>query len=124
MAGAASLALGLACKDSTGPTAGTVRVQLAGPPANGGADGAIKLVLDGPTPTSVTPAPGLALWSGALTGTTDTLVLTVPLPAGTILTLAVTDNRPSRYSAQILQVAAGGTFQLRALTGYALTVVK
>ncbi|MGH7570189.1 MAG: hypothetical protein ACREL9_14660 [Gemmatimonadales bacterium] len=123
-AGAVGLALGLACKDGTGPVAGTLQLQLTVPPANVGADGAIKLVLGGPAPTSVTPAAGLALWSSAFTGTTDTVVVTGTLPAGTVLTLAVTDNRPSRYSAQILEVAAGGTFQLRSLSGYALTVVR
>jgi len=124
MAGAAGLALGLACKDGTGPALGTWRLELTAPPANVGADGAIMLELRGPAPRSITPAAGLTLWSGASMGTTDTLVVTGTLPAGTILTWTGSDNLLSRYRARILQVAATGTFQLRALSGYTLRVVR
>lgn len=123
-AGAAGLALGLGCRDGTGPTLGTWRLELSAPPTNVGADGAIMLVLRGPAARSITPVAGLALWRGTTTGTTDTLVVTGTLPTGTILTWTGSQNPLSRYGAQILQVAASGTFELRSLSGYTLKVVR
>jgi len=49
-------------------------------------------------------------------------VLTGPIAAGTILTIGVADvGKASAYSAAIQQVATPG-YQLRALTGYSLSV--
>lgn len=115
-----------ACKgDSTGPVAGTLKVNFTTP--NGGLDGAAIFLLSAPAPpTSVTPAAGLALWGGPVTTSTARIVLTGALSTGTILTLQVEDvNQVGRYRVAIEQVAAATTFQLRSpLTSYSATVTK
>jgi hypothetical protein len=124
---ATAVALIVACKDSTGPVAGTLTVNLTTP--NSGLDGAVMLVLSTPAaPSSVTPAAGLTLWGGPVTAATATIALTGTLSAGTILSLHVNDTRQvGQYSATLLQVAMSSTpFTLRPslLTGYSLTVTK
>ncbi len=125
---AATVGLVIACGgDGTGPTAGTLLVNLTTP--NSGLDGAVMLVLSSPVaPRAVTPAAGLALWGGPVTAATATIALTGALSAGTIITLQVDDTRQvGQYSARLLQVAISATpFTLRPplLTGYSLTVTK
>lgn len=120
----AAVMLLAACKNSTGPVAGTLKVNLTTP--NSGSDGAAVIVLTSPVPpTSVTPAAGLALWGGPVATTNARIVLTGTLSTGTILTLQVDDvNKVGQYSVTVQQVAAT-TFQLRnPLTLYSATVTK
>ena len=122
-----ALILFVACKgDSTGPVAGTLKVNLTTP--SSGLDGAAIIVLTSPVPPrSVTPAAGLALWGGPVTTTTAKIVLTGTLATGTILTLQVDDvNKVGQYGVAVQQVADAGTFALRLppLTGYSATVTK
>lgn len=121
----AAVILLAACKNSTGPVAGTLKVNLTTP--NSGLDGAAVLLLTSPVPpTSVTAAAGLALWGGPVATTSARIVLTGTLSSGTILTLQVDDvNKVGQYSVTIQQVAAT-TYLLRSppLTGYSATLTK
>ncbi|MGH7538226.1 MAG: hypothetical protein ACREMF_06305 [Gemmatimonadales bacterium] len=124
---AATVALLLGCKgDGTGPTAGTLKVNLTTP--NSGLDGAAVVVLSAPVaPGSVTPGAGLLLWGGPVTTANATIALTGTLSAGTILTLQVDDvNQFAQYTATLQQVAAtaAGGFVVRPLAGYSLAVEK
>jgi hypothetical protein len=123
---AAAVTLLIACKgDGTGPTAGTLTVNLTTP--NSGADGAVMLMLTSPVaPSAVTPAAGLALWGSPVTTTTATIALTGTLSAGPILTLQVDDiNKVAQYSATLREVAASAGFAVRpSLAGYSLAVTK
>ena len=123
--GFAAVALLATCgRYTTGPTAGSLKVNLTTP--NSGLDGAAIVVLSGPTvPGSVTPAAGLTLWGGPVTAAAAKIVLTGTLSTGTILTLQVDDiNKVGQYSARLQQVAAASGFALRPLAGYSLTVTK
>jgi hypothetical protein len=121
----AAVILLAACKgNSTGPVAGTLKVNLTTP--NSGFDGAAVIALTSPVPpTSVTPTAGLALWGGPVATTNAKIVLTGTLSTGTILTLQVDDvNKVGQYSVTVQQVAAA-TYQRRSsLTGYSATVTK
>ena len=125
---AATDGLIIACGgDGTGPTAGTLKVNLTTP--NSGLDGAAIVVLSAPVaPGSVTAATGLTLWGGPVTAANATIALTGTLSTGTILSLQVDDTRQvEQYSATLQQVAISSTpFTLRPplLTGYSLTVTK
>jgi hypothetical protein len=121
---AASLGLLLACGGTTGPVAGTLKVNLAS--ANNGQDGAVLLALSTPVPpVSVSAGPGLTLWGGPVTTTNAKLVLTGNVTTGTILTLQVDDiNKFRQYSVTLQQVARTSDLQLEALGGYSVTVTK
>jgi len=121
---AASLGLLLACSGTTGPVAGTLKVNLANP--NTGQDGAALLVLSTPVPpVSVSAGPGLTLWGGPVTVTNAKLVLTGNLSTGTILTLQVDDiNKVRQYTVTLRQVAQTSGYQLESLAGYSVTVTK
>lgn len=107
--------------DTTAPVAGVLRVNLVTP--NGGTDGAILFTVSGPAVlASATAGAGLRLFAQSL-GTTNHFAVTGPLSSGTIVTIGVADvNRAGSYRATIQGVAAT-SFQLRALTGYSLSVV-
>lgn len=121
---AASIGLLLACGGTTGPVAGTLKVNLADP--HNGQDGAVLLVLSSPTPpVSVSAGPGLTLWGGPVTTANARLVLTGNVTTGTILTLQVDDiNKFRQYGVTLQQVAQNTGFQLDSLTGYSVTVTK
>lgn len=121
---AASLGLLLACSGTTGPVAGTLKVNFAS--ANNGQDGAVLLALSTPAPpVSVAAGPGLTLWGGPVTTTNAKLVLTGTVSTGTILTLQVDDiNEFRQYSVTLQQVARTSDFQLETLSGYSVTVTK
>lgn len=121
---AASLGLLVACGGTTGPVAGTLKVDLAS--ANNGQDGAVLLALSTPVPpVSVSAGPGLTLWGGPVTTTNAKLVLTGNVTTGTILTLQVDDvNKFRQYSVTLQQVARTSDFQLEPLGGYSVTVTK
>ena len=121
---ATSLVLLLACGGTTGPVAGTLKVNLASP--NNGLDGAVLLVLSAPVPpASVSAAAGLTLWGGPVTTANAKLVLTGNVTSGTILTLQVDDiNRVRQYTVTVEQVALTAGYQLESLAGYSVTVTK
>ena len=110
----------LTCRDSTGPVAGTLKVDLTTP--NSGGDGAILLTVTGPAAlTSATPGTGLRLFAQPL-GTTTRFALTGTLAQGTILTIGVTNlGQASQYVATVQSVAAR-SYDLRSIAGYSLTV--
>jgi len=125
---AAILAVGLSCgKDSSGPVAGDLHVQLTSP--NSGADSAIVLTITSPAPlTSATPGTGLRLFAEPLGGggTTTRFALTGRLTTSTtILTIGVENvNAVGQYSATI-QGVAQPNYVLRLLPGgYGLTVIR
>jgi hypothetical protein len=91
---------------------------------NPGADGAVLLLVTGPSAlTSVTAATGLRVFSQAL-ATTNHFAVTGPLPNGAILTIGVPDvSRAGDYKVTLQDVAAND-YTLRSLIGYSLTVVK
>jgi len=115
--------IGLACGDDTiaPPVPGTVRVVLTAP--NTG-DGAILFLVSGsetPSAATVPGGSGLRVFGPPTLGTTTRFIVTGPLAAGTILNLDVPDVNGT-YTATVLEVAQPGTFALRALSGYSLSV--
>lgn len=122
--GVAALALLIACGDSTGPVAGTLRVNLVTP--HSGDDGAVMFMLSSPVaPRAVAATAGLTLWGAPATGTTSMLVLTGTLSSGTILTLQVDDvKQAGQYSVTLVQVASTGYSLRLPLTGYSATVTR
>lgn len=123
--GALTLALAAAVScggDATGPRSGVLQIRLASP--NQGSDAAILFTLTGPAPpTSATAPAGLRVFHERLSAVTK-FAVTGPLPAGTILTVAVEDvGRLGQYAAAIQQVAADD-FALQPLSGYSLTVTR
>ena len=113
------LSAALGCLDERA-TAGILKVNLTMP--NGAADGAILLTVRGPAvPLSAAAGTGLRLFAQSLTSTNH-FAVTGTLASGTILTIEVPDvSQASAYTATIDQVA-GSNYQLRALTGYSLTL--
>jgi hypothetical protein len=120
----AAVILLAACKNSTGPVAGTLKVNLTTP--NSGFDGAAILVLTSPAPPrAVTPAAGLALWGGPVTTTNAKVVLTGTISTGTVLTLQVDDvSKVGQYAVTVQQVAASSYLLRVPLTGYTATITK
>lgn len=112
--------------DSTGPVAGTLKINFTTP--NSGADAGVLLLLTAPAvPVSAAAAAGLQLWGAPVTTTTAKLVITGTLSTGTIATLQVDDvNKVSQYTVSVQSVAAGsgGGFVLRSLSGYSTTITK
>ena len=121
---AAAFGLLVSCGDSTGPVAGTLKVNLVTPYS--GQDGAVMLVLSSPVaPRSVAPGSGLTLWGAPVTGTTARLALTGTVSSGPILTLQVDDvKKVGEYSVTLEQVASSGYALRLPLTGYSATVTK
>ena len=119
---AATLAAAASCSDA-GPVAGVLTLSLTTP--NAGADGAILFSVTGPQPlASVTAGPGLRVFLQP-SSTVTRCAVTGPLTNGTVVTIGVADVRQvAQYVATIQGVAASADFQLRALTGYSLTVSK
>ena len=109
--------------DSVGPVAGVLTVSLRTP--NPGADGAILFTVTGPaTPVSVTPEPGLRVFSQATLSSTNRFSVTGPLANGALLTIGVPDVRQaSQYVATVAAVAAND-FSLRLLSAYSLSVSR
>ena len=124
---ALGVALLIACGgDSTGPVAGTLKINFTTP--NSGQDAAVLLLLTAPAvPGSAAGATGLQLWGAPITTTTVKLVVTGTLSTGTIATLQVNDvKQVSQYSVSVQSVAAGsaGGFVLRSLSGYSASITK
>lgn len=121
---AACTGLLLACGGTTGPVAGTLKVNLSNP--SNGQDGAVLLVLSAPVPPlSASAGTGLTLWGGPVTTANATLVLTGTVTTGTILTLQVDDiNKFKQYSVTLQQVARSSDYKLESLGSYSVTVTK
>lgn len=124
---AACVALLAACGGgSTGPVAGSLKVNFTTP--NNGHDAAVLLLLTMPAqPAGATGAAGLTVWGTPFTSTTAKLVVTGTLATGTILTLQVDDvNKVSQYNASLQSVAAdsAGSYLPRALSGYSVSITK
>jgi hypothetical protein len=117
---ALTLAAAASCRDHSGPVAGLLTVSLATPTPGG--DGAILLNVTGPDAlTSVTASAGLRVFAQPL-ATVTRVAVTGALTNGAILTIGVPNvGKAAQYSATVQGLAASD-FQLRTLTGYALTV--
>ena len=113
------------CGKDNGPTAGNLLVKLTSP--NSGADSAIVFTITGPVAlTSVAPGAGLRVFQQPLGGLTTRFALVGQLTTGaTILTIGVSNTgQVSQYTGAISGVAQSSNYQLRALTGYQLTVTR
>jgi len=104
---------------------GELTLSLVTP--NGGADGAILLLVKGPAPitsASVPSGSGLRLFAGPLGADSAKFAITGSLANGAIVVLGVADvNRVASYNAFIRQVAAND-YTLRSLVGYGVTVSR
>ena len=104
---------------------GELTLSLVTP--NGGADGAILLLVKGPAPitsASVPSGSGLRLFAGPLGADSAKFAITGSLANGAIVVLGVADvNRVASYNAFIRQVAAND-YTLRSLAGYGITVSR
>ena len=104
---------------------GELTLSLVTP--NGGADGAILLLVKGPAPitsASVPSGSGLRLFAGPLGADSAKFAVTGSLANGAIVVLGVADvNRVASYNAFIRQVAAND-YTLRSLVGYGVTVSR
>ena len=104
---------------------GELTLSLVTP--NGGADGAILLLVKGPAPitsASVPSGSGLRLFAGPLGADSVQFAITGSLANGVIVVLSVADvNRVAAYNAFIRQVAAND-YTLRGLAGYGVTVSR
>jgi len=104
---------------------GELTLSLVTP--NGGADGAILLLVKGPAPitsASVPSGSGLRLFAGPLGADSAKFAITGSLANGAIVVLGVADvNRVASYNAFIRQVAAND-YTLRSLAGYGVTVSR
>jgi hypothetical protein len=118
------LALLAACgKEPSGPVAGTLRVKLTSP--NSGQDSAMVLTVRGPAVlTSAVVAPGLRAFAQPLGAATRFAIVGRLNTGAVILTIGVPDvGLVGRYSATVDAVARP-SYQLRSLSGYALSVVR
>jgi hypothetical protein len=120
----AAALLAASCGGDSGPSAGTLVVQLVGaPPAR-----AVKFRLTGPTTGIAEPGTGAAL--AADTAASDTLVVAVIAPVGVTLNgaavarITVPDvGATTAYTATVLEVASP-TYALQPASGYSMTVTK
>ena len=116
----AGLAVSAGC---SGPTAGELTISLVTPNSD---DGAILLrvtVSESKEVTSLTVAcSGCTIFKEQPSATELRAVVTGNLAAGPLVRIAVSDTKsPDAYSAQVQQVASR-TYQVRATSGYSLTV--
>jgi hypothetical protein len=105
--------------DTSGPTAGTLTVNLASPNSD---DGAVLFTVSG-GPIDSVASPGHQLYSSRLDSSTLRLIVTGDLGPGTIATMYVADMRlASSYSATVNQVAARESYAQRDAATYLLTL--
>jgi hypothetical protein len=122
-----SLVVALGCRDNSGPTAGTLKIRLQMPAATSGLDGAILLTLKGPAQlTSAQVGTGLQVFYTAFGADSTRFAMTGTLSGNAdILTIGVPDVRQvGQYTARVDQVASSSGYQLRALSGYSLSVTR
>jgi hypothetical protein len=117
LAGVTTLA---ACAhDTSGPTAGTLAVNLASPNND---DGAVLLTVSG-GPIDSVASPGHQIYSARLDSSTLRLIVTGNVASGTIATIYLADMRlASNYSATVNQVAARESYAQHDAASYTLTL--
>lgn len=122
----AALGFAPACGDSSGPTAGTLKVRLQMPVANTGLDGAILLTVKGPAQlTSAQAGTDLQLFQAGFGADSTRFAIIGTLNTDTdVLLIGVQDvRRAGDYKARVDQVAASTGYALRPLlTEYSLQV--
>jgi hypothetical protein len=108
------------CSNNSGPVAGQLTVSLTTP--NPGGDGAVLFSVTGPDAlTSATAPAGLRVFAQPL-GTVTRFAVTGTLTNGAVLTIGVANTSKAAQYAATIQSVAAPDFQLRALSGYSLTV--
>jgi len=118
---AAIVALGAACGGDgpTGPVAGPIELVLASPNSD---DGAVLLTVSGGPMDSVA-AVGYTTFSAPLSGTSAKVVVVGSVVSGTVARVWVPDrSKTAQYSVTLVEVAARGSYQLRPLQGYRVTI--
>jgi hypothetical protein len=114
------------CGGNEGPTAGELEVRLASPNTD---DRAIRFLLGGER-TAVTAPAGTNYRVYTAPGPGDTVIVVVVAPqagrlaAGALVRLSVPDTRQAASYRTTVQEVAAASYAQRAVTGYALTVVK
>lgn len=117
--------VGLSCvEDITSVGPGILKVKLISP--HSGLDSAIVLTITGPAPlTSADPGSGLRLFQQPLGGDTTRFVLTgLLINNQTILTIGVPEAGVVGQYAGTVDAVAQPNFQVRALSGYALSITR
>ena len=109
----------IGCSNSTGPTAGSLDMTFSAQQAN---EGAVLLVISG-GPVDSVESLGYPIYSARLGGDTLKLIVTGQLSSGTLARIHIPDSRrASTYNARVAQVATRGTYALKDLAGYAVTL--
>jgi hypothetical protein len=109
----------IGCSNSTGPAAGSLEMTFSALQAN---EGAVLLVVSG-GPVDSVESLGYPIYSARLGGDTLKLIVTGQLSSGPLARLHIPDNRrASTYNARVAQVATRGTYVLKDLAGYAVSL--
>jgi hypothetical protein len=112
-------ALASCSHDISGPTSGTLTVNLASPNSD---DGAVLFTVSG-GPIDSVASPGHQIYSARLDSKTLRLIVTGDVASGTIATIYLADMRlASSYSATVNQVAARGSYAQHDAASYTLTL--
>jgi hypothetical protein len=107
------------CSSGTGPTSGTLNVQLS---SLRGDDGAVLFTITGGPVESVEAVSG-TVRSAQVNANTLRVVITGNLSAGTIARVRIADaSQASRYSIAVNQVAARSTYVARDPGQYSVTL--
>jgi hypothetical protein len=114
------------CGGNEGPTAGELEVRLATPNSD---DRAVRFLLGGERTAVTAPAgTNYRVFTAPRSGDTVIVVVVAPqaghLAAGALVRLSVPDTRQAASYRTTVQDVAATTYAQRAVTGYALTVVK
>jgi hypothetical protein len=107
------------CGGDTGPTAGSLKLNLTSPH---GDDGGLLLTLGGGPIDSIESTGNQVYMSGS----EDSLrvIIAGPLVSGTIARIHIPDTRlASNYSAVVLQAAARGSYTQRNAAAYSISLV-
>ena len=116
----ASLVL-MGCSNSTGPAAGSLEMTFSAQQAN---EGAVLVVVWG-GPVDSVESLGYPIYSARLGGDTLKLIVTGQLSSGPLARLHIPDSRQaSTYNVRVAQVATRGTFVLKDLAGYAVSLER
>jgi len=109
----------IGCSNSTGPTAGSLEMTLSAQQAN---EGAVLVVVWG-GPVDSVESLGYPIYSARLGGDTLKLIVTGQLSSGPLARLHIPESRrASTYNARVAQVATRGTYVLKDLAGYAVSL--
>ena len=109
-----------ACSNSTGPTAGILKVTVASPFQD---DGAILLSVYG-GPVDSVESVGYPIYSARVADTLK-IIVTGNLNSGVLARMHIPDAREgSRYNAHIDQVAARQTYARHEPGGYTVTLLR